>query len=588
MGTSRPRRAAGWLVGLLAIAFALKLGAVVWALDRGFEIGDEGYALLNLNHPRDAPVVFQYYRLLNPFDDDERFGVIGARRLRLVAELLGSAALIAGVFSWARTRLFPSGSSLGIPFLTFCALGALLGTASRSLSYNDVTNLCAYSAIGALFHLIALPPGDAGRRGRSVAALAAGVCTGLQLGVKFPTALLLPAFVAFALTFLLRSTTPRERWRVAALYAGGIVLAIALYASVDSGLAPLFAELRRMPAVASSSGYDPLALLRFYAKGEVVTAIQVAVTAAVFGFALLLFRRLFGASDSAVAAALACGALALAAGVSLLHPFFLHPTLLFFSAFLAFALILLFALDSRARRDEPARWETLAPLALLVGLPLIEIAGTDVPISKRLATHALPLFAALGALSLDLRARAGLARLHTVLVATLLAGTGVLFVRHQLLAPYGLPQSAFDQRYEVAGLPGLQVDAATRDFLESVAARMRAGGFRPGDPVVAFDFMPGLVFYLRGTSPGFTLYVADNPQLNCLNVNRFYHAPPFLILGRPMSAEQAACLESFTFPDDFRSIGDVRFPYEAVYEDFGIRDFSHVHLYAPRDREPAR
>jgi hypothetical protein len=157
-------------------------------------------------------------------------------------------------------------------------------------------------------------------------------------------------------------------------------------------------------------------------------------------------------------------------------------------------------------------------------------------------------------------------------------------VRHHLVAPYGLPSDVTQQVHAVDGLPGVRADAATKAFLESVAAALREGGFRPGDPVLALDFMPGLVFYLGGTSPGFTLYVFDNPRLNCFNVNRFYRKPPYLILGRPMLREQADCIEAFSFPDDFRPLRSVRFPYEAVYADFGAADFTHVHLYAPRAR----
>ena len=185
-------------------------------------------------------------------------------------------------------------------------------------------------------------------------------------------------------------------------------------------------------------------------------------------------------------------------------------------------------------------------------------------------------------LVLDLRERAGYSRLYAVVAVVLLAATGAIFVHHQIVAPYGLPQGIVRQTEEVEGLPGVRVDAATKSFLESVAAHMREGGFRPGDPVLALDFMPGLVFYLGGTSPGFTLYVVDSPRLNCFNVNRLYRTPPYLILGRPMSIEQAACLEAFAFPDDFRPIGNVGFPYEAVYEDFGAPGFSYVHLFAPR------
>jgi hypothetical protein len=570
------------LAAALALGFAGKLAVALWALDRGFELGDEGYSLLNLNHPADAPVVHQIYRLLAPLGGADGFGVVGARWLRIVAEAIGSLALIAGVLAWARARVFEAGHAPARAFVPFCLLGALLGTGSRSLTYNDLTNLCTYAAIGALFWLASAPPGDAGDRRRTLAALAAGLCNGLQLGVKFPTALALLGLAALAGAVGL---APRDRLRVGALYAAGLLLAVALYVLAAGGVAPLVAEIRVMPEVARSTGYDPLRLVGFYSRGEAVTAIHVVGVAAVFGASLALLRSLLrGASDASLAGAFACGALALVAGVHVLHPFFLHPTLVYLSALLAFSVALLAVLALR-RAPRP---RALAPLLLLLAVPLVEIAGTNVPISERLPTHALPIFAALGVLSLDLRERAGARRLHAAIAVALLAATSALFVQHHVRAPYGLPSDIASQIEPVAGLPGVRVDAATRSFLESVAGGMREAGFEPGDPVLALDFMPGLVFFLRGTSPGFTLFVFDNPRLNCLNVNRLYRAPPFLILGRPMSRAQAACLRAFAFPDDFRKVRSVRFPYEAVYADFGAVDFTHVHLYAPRDREPGR
>ncbi len=574
---------------MLAIGFALKLGTVLWALDRGFELGDEGYFLLNLEHPRDAPVVFQYYRLLTPFGDAFHVGVVDARLLRLAIELLASAALLAGVWAWARARVVERDRGLGLGFVLFGLLGTLLGTGTRSLSYNDVTNLFSYGTMGALFCLASLPSGAPGRHRRSVWALVAGLSNGLELGVKFPTALLLAGVVAIALGFVFRPMAARERLRVAFLYAVGGLLAIGLYLAVSGGVGSLIAELRRMPEVARSAGYDPLHLLWFYAKGEVVTAVHVIWLTSVYGGTLALLRRFFFlALDPARAVSLAAGALALACSVRLVHPFFLHPSLVLLSALLAFALVLLLALDHRERRGEPGRFEALAPLFLLMALPLVDIAGTNVPISQRLPTHALPLFAALGVLSLDLRRRAGQMQLHAALAVVLLVATSVAFLHHHLIAPYGLPRDISEQRYEVEGLPEVRVDFATKNFLESVGAAMREAGFQPGDPVLALDYMPGLVYYLGGSSPGFTLYLFDNPRLNCFNVNRFYHAPPYLILGRPMSAEQAACLQVFSFPDDFRLLGSVRFPYDGVYWRFGARGLAFVHLYAPRrDRDAA-
>jgi hypothetical protein len=200
----------------------------------------------------------------------------------------------------------------------------------------------------------------------------------------------------------------------------------------------------------------------------------------------------------------------------------------------------------------------------------------------RLPSHALPPCVALAVLSLDLRSRAGFRRLHVVLALALLAIGSVVVVQHQWIRPYGLPTSMSGQRHEVAGLPGVTVDLGTKAFLEDVAASMASAGFRPGDPIVALDYMPGLVFYLGGTSPGFAFYMFDRPRFNCFFIDHAGLAsPPYLILGRPMSLEQQACIRSFDFPDQFRRVRALRNPYESVYAGFGAPGFSHVLLYAP-------
>jgi len=116
-----------------------------------------------------------------------------------------------------------------------------------------------------------------------------------------------------------------------------------------------------------------------------------------------------------------------------------------------------------------------------------------------------------------------------------------------------------------------------------VREHMQRAGFRPGDPIVAFDYMPGLVHYLGGRSPGFTLHLPDQPALNCFNVNRAdWPRTPFLILGRPMSREQRDCLEPFAFPEEFREVGMIAFPYREVYASFDIDGIAYVVLYAPK------
>jgi len=569
---------------LLAAAFLLRLAVALWGLDRGFEMGDEGFFLLNLNHPEASPPFFVFYKLLALAPGHLSVGVVEARLLRIAVELAATLALAGGVFAWARTRVFAPDAVAFPSFLLLCLVGSLLHAGSRSLSYNDLTNLCTFAAAGCLFLLVAQGPAPGQRSLRSLTALGAGFLLGFQLGVKFPTALLLLPLAALAVAFLCDALPRRERLRLVALLGLGVLAAVLLFVAAAGGVGPLVATYRDGFEGAEMSGYRPADLLRRYLLLEFWTYVNAAWLAAAFLASLWLLRRLGAGPDSAAAGAFVVGAIALAASVSRLHPAFVHPSLVYLAAFVPFTAIALWLRARSARRAAGiAPGAGLAPWLLLAVLPLAAIAGTNVPVAIRLPSHAAPLFIAIAVLANDLRTRAGAWRLHAVLCVLLIAATSVAFVHHHVLEPYGLPLPLTRQRHAAAGLPEVRVDAGTRSFLEGVAAAMREAGHRPGDPVVAFDYMPGLVYYLRGTSPGFPFYAADRPQLNCFYLNGAgLVGRPHLVLGQPMSPEQHACIRAFDFPEEFRLIGVLRFPYQDVYAGFGLPGLSHVYLYAPR------
>lgn len=581
MREDEPRRRRDFASILLLAFFALKLSIVLVAVDRGFEMGDEGYFLLNLNHPEAALPPLEIYRVLGALCPGCEIGVVDARLLRIAVELVGSFALVGGVFVWARARVFAPGAVRFVAFLPWCLLGALLSVASRSLGYNDMTNLVSYAAVGALFHLASLPA-DAVRR-RASAAVLVGALTGAQLAVKFPPALLLAAVVTLVLTRGLHALSVRERLSLVAAFAAGGALVVALVVWGTGGAQAMVERLAvasRLPALA---GYDPSALLARYALAEVLTVFHGAVFLLVF--AAVRHRALNrdpANRDRALARALGVAAAVLLAGAALLHPHFLPGSLVALTCLTTGIPLLLFAAFVREQR-------TGGLLLVLLVLPLVLVAGTNVPITLRLPTHILPLFVLLAVLVLHRRGRAGAGRFEATLVVLWLAVTGSIFVRHHLLSPYGLPRPIGEQRLEMPNLPGVRVDLATRTFLNEVSTSLSEAGFRRGDPVIAFDYTPGLVFFLGGTSPRYNLYMFDLPAYNCFNVNRAeLRTTPFVILAQPMSPAQRDCLETIRFPDAYRLIRTLPFPYQEVYAGFDAPGFSHVYLYAPRDTAPDR
>ena len=579
------------LAFLLAALFVAKLGVSLWAVDRGFDVGDEGYYLLNLNHPEASPPLFEFYKLLSLIDPPIHFEIVPSRLLRIVTELLATWVLALGVYGWARER-FPRIREAGFaPFLAFVLLGSLLSVGTRAFGYNDVTNLLSYSATACLFALLRTPR-SGGRARAPGLALASGLLIGLQLFVKFPPALLLSGITLLLLLAILPAPA-RRRLGLAATHLGGAALGVLLFVLANGGLAPLAEKLAYAGELNRVSGYGVTRILWIYVHHDIGSHVNLAASGLALALALGLGLRLLPRDDArldrALAAALVTAALVLAVGSSVYHAFNVHPSLVG----LFCLLVLLSALsgglawagtDPRVAEEEEGRFPRFAPLALLMALPFIEIVGTNVALTLRLPSHAAPLFCLLGVLMAQLRDR-GLRRFTAVAVALLAALTTVVFVQHQVRSPYGLANALPLQVHSTPRLPGMKVDLATRVFLEELSARMDAAGFRRGDPVVALDFMPGLVHYLDGRSPGFPFYLFDRPAFNCWAVNRTAgEPPPFLILGQDMSVAQASCIEAFDFPGDFRSLGTLRNPWErAIPQFFGGPPMPYVQIFAPRD-----
>lgn len=571
----------------LGVLFVAKLAVSLAGADRGLDIGDDGVFLLALNEPATAPPLFEFYKLLTHVDPPLRFDVVGIRLLRIAAELVATLALARAVFVWARPR-FPGFAERGfLAFVSIASLGTLLSVGARGFGYNDATNFVVFLACACLFRLLALPSGPGARAARYVWSAAAGFAIGFQLFVKFPPAFLL-AVAALGVVWLPRGSA-RTRLAGSAAMAAGAAAAIGLFVSSNGGVAPLVTKWKDAAELNRIAGYGIREILSIYYwndYGSHVNGLRLWVCfAAVFALARWLLRRRSDASDLALTAALVAGACVLAWGAWTFHAVNVHPSLI-----ALFCLVLLLApvtwvLGLVGWRSEVPRGEAFGPLLLLLALPFVAILGTNVALTLKLPAHAAPVFLML-AISLLLLASQGYPRFAATALTLLAVVTSAVFVEHQVFRPYGLPSPIYAQTLATPLLPGLRVDRATRALLEELHERMSEAGFRPGDPVIAFDFMPGLVYAIGGRSPGLPFFAFDKPAQNCWAIERAkLDERPFLILGQDMLVEQHACIRAFAFPEEFRLVATLRNPYEApIRYFFGGPPMPYLRVFAPDRR----
>lgn len=576
-------------LGALLLA---KVLLVLWGVNRGFDLGDGGFFLLNLNRPAESPPLFEFYKLLLLLEPRPRFDAIDARLIRIAVEAVATLALVHGVWVWARARLPRAAGAGFLGLLLFTGLGTFLSVAAREFGYNDATNLLTFAATACTFRLLALPAGPAAQPRRLLWAAGAGALLGLQLFVKFPATLLLSLLFAALVLGVLRATG-RQRAALLAVHGLGVVLATSVFVASNGGVTPLLDKWAHAQEVNRVTGYSVPEILRVYLWHDWGSHVNSFRATLAFGVTLLgarwLLRGRADALDVSLASALAVATAVLCWGVWDFHASNVHPWLLALFCASGLLTLLCWVLAWRAWRPAPeapatGRWEALAPPLLLAALPFVEMAGTNVALTLRLPTHVAPLFLLLALLLGELLSSgqrwfpAGAGVLMAVLSC-------LVFTSHHLERPYGLPMPLHRQVHRVEGLPGMRVDGATRTFLEDLRARLERGGYRPGDPVVALDFMPGLVHYLDARSPGFPFFPFDRVEQNCWALNRADEDEvPFLILGQSMSIRQRDCIRAFDFPNDFVELGTIRNPWEyAIPYFFGGPPMPYVTLAGPRD-----
>ncbi|MDJ0789098.1 MAG: hypothetical protein QNK05_20010, partial [Myxococcota bacterium] len=165
-----------WCLGAL---LAARLVVIVWGVGRGLELGDEGFFLLNLREPAQAPPLFAFYAMTSWIDALRQVDIVGVRWLRIACECLASLALVAGAAFWVRRRLLPEGAPGLFALVAMAGVGGFVTTASRAFGYNDLTNLCTFVATSLFLVLDAQPEGSRPSRLRLLA-FVVGFALGFQ------------------------------------------------------------------------------------------------------------------------------------------------------------------------------------------------------------------------------------------------------------------------------------------------------------------------------------------------------------------------------------------------------------------------
>ena len=572
-------------LALAALGLSATLAAVVWSCRRGFDITDNGYYLLSAAHPEDVSAALtsaqRYARLVLLLSGNDIFLF---RVIPLVA--LVAAALALG---WRLGRLLPQTGSARLQsalLATLCAQGALLyfSWTLYGVSYNAFAAIVLLLA--ALCWLGILEAAETAR-GKPLAAWGAafGACLGFCFAVRFPTAVSAAALFAIAAPALCPQLR-RSALSVVVSILSGAALFFALHFALVEPFAAAVREWRNGAQFAALLGTRPAGLLHRYAADFSYYGSQLVRFGGVYALlAVMLALALAGwvrARYRPSIAALAFGVLALAFTEQAVRmnyylggDEYLRRLLPFYAALCAvLAGILLVVCVLRAAPDgdwrRESHWRRAGMAAVLLVLPFAGMIGTGNQASLNLLLHAAPWFALLGGLVLT-AARVAQTQWITLIGTTVLTSFSVAqVVTGGEVSPYRLnaPLSHQDTPASIGEPPSeLLVDPSTADFLRRLEAVLADGGFRPGDDLLAFYNMPGLVYAAGGRSPGGAWYNSGYPGSQAANrfllaqatTTRIRHA--FVLLkGRAIGVRELLSEQGMDLDRDYLHLGRLVWP----------------------------
>lgn len=570
--------------------FIIKLGVVLWAMNRGFELGDEGFLLLNTRYPLNTPPNFEIYKVLASLGIDLDFKMIYYRLINVVLELASALFLSWSVYRWGKRKIFRSVPGGFILFVCICLLGTFLSVMDRGLSYSYLTNYTTFFIAGALFYIASIPVGKAPVRSMTAILLVIGMLTGFQLIIKYPAAILFILIVAVFLFLIFEGPSLKIRVYLLVAYIVGITASICLIILSNQGLQPLLAKYRLSHEINELLGYGVTDILMLYFYYDIASHMNMALLLLSFGLAYFISRLIIlkvirlkshQAEISNVAALIiACSVLAY--GVSVLHPEYVSSVLIFLFCTMLFIPCFMLIVYIRSE-GLPNVFRSLFMLLVLLLLPFINIVGSNVALTLKLPAHITALFILTAVLLLWLRFQKKQLVTYAVLLSMVTLTSCYVFVQHRIYQPFGIPSPIFEQKYPVPELGGIKVDRDCAAFLQELDTQLHGAGYENGDPVIALNFMAGLVYYLGGYSPSFNFYSLLYTDLNCYSLKNIEpDVRPYLLIGSTLNREQEKCLRSIEFPYGYRQVAVLDNPYGKMFSQYyGSVELPRLYIFAP-------
>ncbi len=586
-----------WIIILIVVALMLiTVVFLAWASDRGFDITDEGFYLLAGQFPEEfLPRTSSFYIYSSVIQKQLNNDVVWLRLIGLSLILASSLLLHIGCFKLLSflDKAWSEHIRVKICTLLFILSGGLVYYAwfLCTPSYNLWNAFGLTGSCGLFFIGLATIKSHKSFLGSGVQFFLAGLLVGLSLLVKWPTGVIL--FFLYSLCIVLwPRISVHQRLTSASLVISGIIIWL--------GIHFLLMEPFRVWLKTMTDGFETIQLL---GGGQEVGSIirylnecKYLVRRSFkyfwpFHFALFIgfvmthvFRHRVREMSwwlsvliISLFVLVAWRAYTLQYHLGGLVQWHMVGLMVFYVAWFFLlastaGLSLWFLRDHSVGKNLNAAKPLILASLVLGTLPLAGALGTGNPIFHNTVLNMAPWF---GLLLILLAFISKLHRSNAILLGGILTIT--IFVSSQvisagLFAPYRLNTGLLDQTQATEiGYPPtiLKLDPETSKFFNRLRQMAQENGFKPGDDVLGFFDLPGVVFALGGRSPGNPWYFGCGYKGSRAFAEKALSLVPPERLKRAFileTSDSAGCmpdLEKFgiNFPADYILCGELMIPY---------------------------
>jgi hypothetical protein len=559
---------------------------MLWSTNKGFDLGDDGLYMLSLSDPEHYKVLAHGY-FLNKVLPIGEFTIPISRTISICLELAGGLVFSWGVYRWLAARLS------GVSFWAIWALvliGSFQSILARCVSYNDLINFFGLTSAGVLLASLSI---ESGKKQTLLWLLSAFLLTFCTI-FKAPVTISLSVLYFAVTTFYGHGKKLTNLAKATAAWVAGAALTVISYTIIYNGLGwtDIIAQVK---ATADLLNYHPIDLVLMYVIYDgTPSLIFIGLGLAVYWMCYTMIKSV--APNRKLLTFLFSGAISTAVcygAIIGLRGFLIREEQpVYFYQWVVINVLIVLVYNAYKQIPPQVRKEVVILILFLFTLPVAMIGGTNGFIIETLFAFWIPWFG-LAAICLLWLASSGFSAVrYYVLLGAMVLATSIQFHYSKVLHPFGLPnnQSIWDQTTPLAGKDKLMLSPDVVQYFQSFQAKLGVKNVKPNTPIVAFNYMPGLVYLAQGYSPGapFYLYGNDFVRYNChflMAAGETIQQPP-IILYRT---------STFAFPRHFTCIKQgiwhnikgyseqtIFDPYDAVYEHEGYNNDS-LYIWIPRE-----